>query len=137
VRIVSAIAGSAVFVSILGCGFLEGPPISQQVVDKVASDLCGLGHPNADFVSAEITGWQQGSATVQTHDRYVDIDVQYQRKKSPTPNTMSLRIYLEDAHPCRVSLDVLADDGPNPVLLDNGLASDLVGAEFCDAMSPT
>lgn len=124
------------FLALIACSLLQGPPISQRVIDKVAGDLCGLGHPNATFVSAEMTGWQQGSYTVKTHDRYVDIDVKYQRKKSPTPNTMTLRIYVDSPAPCKISLDVLADDGPKPMMLDNGLASELVGQQICDAMVP-
>lgn len=116
------------------CAFLEGPPISQAVVDTVAEELCNLGHPNATFVSSEMTGWQQGSLTTKTHDRFVDIDVKYRRKKEDHDDTMSVRLYMENVTPCRVTMDVLSDTGKNPVMLDNALASGVVGKAICDNM---
>jgi hypothetical protein len=111
------------------------PPIQQAVVDKVASDLCGLGHPNGTFVSGEITDWSRGELSDKAHDRYVDVAIRYDRPNDPG-HTMNVRLYLDKIKPCKVSIDVLDDDGPNPVLLDNGLASEAVGQAVCDAMTP-
>lgn len=118
------------------CSFLQGPPIPQPVVDQVGSELSGLGHPRAEFESATIVGWQRGSMTTTTHDRFVDIDVRYKRKKEDHADSMVLRLYLESPVPCKVTIDVLSDTGPNPVLLDNAVASNVVGQAICDAMGP-
>ncbi len=120
------------FAALAACSFLQGPPISQAVVNSIAEELCSLGHPNATFVSSEMTGWQSGSMTTKTHDRYVDIDVKYRRKKEDHDDTMTVRLYMENPAPCRVSMDVLEDTGKNPVLLDNALASGAVGKAVCD-----
>lgn len=125
-----------ILLSLVACGLLAGPPIPQAVVDKVAVELSGIGHPQADFVSSQLVGWQQGSATTTTHDRFVDIDIAYQRKRQGAPDNMIVRLYLESVDPCRVSVDVLSDTGPNPVLLDNALASAVVGDAVCDAFKP-
>ena len=121
------------FVMLLAaCSFLQGPPISEVVVNSVAEELCNLGHPNATFVSSTMTGWQRGSLTTTTHDRFVDIDVKYRRKKEDHDDVMSVRLYMENPAPCRVTMDVLSDTGKNPVLLDNSLASGAVGKAVCD-----
>lgn len=121
-------------VVLVACNFLAGPPIPQPVVDKIGGELSGLGHPNADFVEAKITGWQATGGGTVSHNRYVDVDITYQRKKETGRDVMTVRLYLESVAPCRVSTDVLDDTGPKPVLLDNGLASKAVGDAICDAM---
>lgn len=118
----------------LGCGM--GQPIPQRAVDLVSEDLAALAHPHASFVSATTTGWSKGSATTKTHDRYVDVEIVYQRKAQADPNTMTVRIYLENVDPCRVSLDVVADDGPTPLMLDNAISSAVVGDKICGAITP-
>jgi hypothetical protein len=118
------------------CSFLQGPPIDEVVVNQIAGELCSLGHPNATFVSSQMTGWQQGSISTKTHDRYVDIDVKYRRKKEDHDDIMSVRLYLENVNPCRVSMDVLNDTGKTPVMLDNALASGVIGQAICDSMTP-
>ena len=63
---------------------------------------------------------------------FVDIDVKYRRKKEDHDDVMSVRLYMENPAPCRVTMDVLSDTGKNPVLLDNSLASGAVGKAVCD-----
>lgn len=114
------------------------PPIPQVVVTEVAESLCQLGHPNAAFLDAEIVNSARGTLSKSTHDRYVDVAIRYQRNKKsdPNPHTMTVRMYLESVDPCKVSLDVLSDTGPTPVLLDNSLASAAVGQKVCSSMTP-
>lgn len=120
--------------ALLGCSLLNGPPIPQVVVDKVAGDLCAVGHPKATFVAAHIVNWRNEGGTEKTHDRYVDIAVDYQRKKEKLPNQMTLRLYLITPYPCNVGVDVLEDNGPKAVLLDNAVTSEIAGQAICDAM---
>jgi hypothetical protein len=115
----------------VACG---GPPIPQAVVEEIASSLSGIAHPNGTYVSAEVTGWSKGSLNTKTHDRYVDVAIRYD--KGDEPHTMDVRLYVENLEPCRISIDVLQDDGPKPILLDNALSSAAVGNEICKAMTP-
>jgi hypothetical protein len=121
--------------ALLACA---SPPIPQPVVDQVAESLCSLGHPNATFKSGTIVNSERGTFSQGTHDRYVDVDMVYVRSKKSDAgeHTMCVRLYLESVHPCRVSMDVLSDDGPSPWLLDNGVASDVVGEKICSYMAP-
>ncbi len=109
------------------------PPIPQAVVDEVAVSLCRIGHPSAAFVGAKIVNSSRGTFSNSAHDRYIDIAVDYQRTKkgAVTDDTMLLRMYLESTVPCKVSLDVLSDTGPKPVMLDNGVVSAAVGQKVC------
>jgi hypothetical protein len=123
---------------VLGLFACSSPPIPQAVVDEVAASLSALGHPNASFEGAEVVNSSRGTFSSSAHDRYVDVAITYRRakKSDAAPHTMTVRIYLESVQPCRVSLDVLADDGPTPVLLDNGLASAAIGEKICASMAP-
>ncbi len=109
-----------------------GPPVPSGIVDDVAPKLCALGHPAARFQAASASSWSNGDMAA--HQRYVDIAVHYTKGDKPDVKTMTVRVYVEQENPCKISLDVLSDDGPAPVLLDNGLASPGFGEKICKAM---
>ena len=123
-----------ILLTLVACNLLAGPPIPQVAVDQIASELAGVGHPNSTFLSGEITDWRAVPKEEKSADRWIDVDIRYQRPKEATPDTMKVRLYLVSAVPCKVKSDVIADTGPTPVLLDNGLVSKAVGRAICDAM---
>jgi hypothetical protein len=108
-------------------------PIPTDAVLAAAEPLANLGHPNGTYTGAAIAGASGGSwLGGGSHDRYVDMDVFYDRKGRS--HTMRVRFYVHETDPCRITTDVLSDDGPQPILLDNGLASQEVGKELCRAL---
>jgi len=46
-----------------------------------------------------------------------------------------VRLHIDSINPCEVRAEVLTDSGPSPVLLDNLIASPLVGGQVCDSFS--
>ena len=128
----SARLGCALLV-LAGCNQLFSP-IPTEAVLGAAEPLANLGHPNGTYTGAEIAGVNGGSLFGGgTHDKYVDLDVFYDRKGKS--HTMRVRFYVHETEPCNITTDVLSDDGPPPILLDNGLASQEVGKELCRALS--
>jgi hypothetical protein len=121
-------------VGVVGLGFAVAcgtffSPLPPQAVLAAAEPLCALGHPMAQFVRGEIVGSSSGGCGGGTHDRYVDLDVFYDRRGEE--GRMRVRIYLHEVDPCRITTQVLEDTGPPPLLLDNGVASQAVGEELC------
>jgi len=113
----------------VGCSTFFSP-LPPDAVMAAAEPLCGLAHPMATFVDAKIAGSSPGScAGSGSHDRYVDLDVVYAR--SGKEDKMRVRIYLLQEEPCQITTEVLEDTGPPPLLLDNGIASRVVGEEMC------
>lgn len=110
---------------IVGCG----PPIHKDAVRTIADDLSRLGHPFGRFEEVEITDWRRGKAV--KDKRYVDMEVRYVRGMRPEPNTMRVRVYQQSVSPCKITVDVLSDDGPDPLLLDNKLAANAMGDKLC------
>lgn len=108
-----------------GCG----PPVSKDVLVGVSDELARVGHPFGTFRSVEVVDWKRGDP--ETRRRWADVEVRYVRGIRPEPNTMLVRVYQESVAPCRIALDVLSDDGPDPFLLDNPTASDLIGRRLC------
>ena len=106
-----------------------GPPIRNDAVRGVSDDLARVGHPFGRFEAVDITGFKRGNAV--KHKRYVDLEIRYVRGLRPEPNTMAVRVYQESVSPCKISVDVLSDDGPDPFLLDNKLASNAFGDAIC------
>jgi hypothetical protein len=106
-----------------------GPPVHRHALRDISDDLSELGHPFGKYQDIEIVDWKRGKA--EAGKRYVDVAVRYTRGLRPYDNTMLVRIYRESVEPCRISVDVLSDDGPNPWTLDNKLASRLMGNELC------
>ncbi len=91
--------------------------------------MAALGHPGGTYTRTEVAGVHQGSGS---HERYVDLDVHYDRKG--VAHVMRVRIYVHDTHPCRVTTDVLEDSGPPAILLDNVLSSEAMGQAICEAL---
>jgi hypothetical protein len=131
------LGGEMLWTLLLGCdavrGLLAGPPpVPVAVIEEIAPALSSLGHPQADFVDVTVEAWSSGEAS--EHHRWVDAAIRYARPNRPEPNTMVVRVYLEQTEPCRASVDVLRDDGPAPVLLDNGFAAGVFGEEVCEVL---
>lgn len=116
-----------------GCASLFSP-LPSEVVLAAAEPIFDLGHPMATFGRAEIVGSSSGSLFGGgSHDRYVDVDVHYAKKTDA--HTMRIRFYVHDTQPCHITVDVLQDTGPPPILLDNAVSSKAVGDEMCRAMA--
>lgn len=123
----------ALLLALTGCATWFSP-IPTEAVLAAAEPLSNLGHPGGTYTGAEIAGVNGGSLFGgSTHDRYVDLDVFYDRKGKS--HTMRVRVYVHETDPCHITTDVLTDDGPPPILLDNGLASKEVGRELCQALT--
>ena len=114
--------------SLLAC--FEGPPVPAEIVEEVAPSLSALGHPQATYQDVEVVNFSTGSP--EGGQRYVDLNIRYLRPGRPAPNAMLVRLYEQSLTPCKISIDVLSDDGPAPILLDNGLASSAIGTELCE-----
>lgn len=112
----------------VGCG----PPVPKDVLLRISDDLASIGHPFGRFESVDVTDWRRGAP--EDHERYADLEVRYVRGIRPEPNTMWVRVYQESIEPCRIAIDVLSDDGPDPFLLDNEAASDVIGRRLCRAI---
>jgi hypothetical protein len=111
-----------------GCG----PPIPKDVLLGISDDLSAIGHPFGRFDSVEVIDWRNGKP--EDRQRYADVAVRYVRGIRPEPNVMVVRVYEESVLPCKISVDVLSDDGPDPFLLDNRAASNVVGDRLCQAL---
>lgn len=109
-----------------------GPPVKKELLREISDDLAKVGHPFGEFQEVKIVDWRKGNPL--ERKRYVDVEVRYVRGLRPEPNTMLVRLYQESVKPCRIELDVLSDDGPNPWLLDNKLASQAIGRTLCKAV---
>lgn len=118
--------------SAIGCAQLFSP-IPPDAVLAAAEPLCNLGHPMAVYRDARVVGSSAGGCMSSgSHDRYVDLDVDYDRRGKL--HTMRVRFYVHETEPCRITVDVLEDDGPPPILLDNPLSAEAVGVEMCKAL---
>lgn len=128
--------GLAVFGSTLAfalaCAGLDVSPYPDQVFLQGAQKSFALGHPNAEWRSAEITN-REGSKASASHETWVDVDVKYD--KNGMEHHMVLRFYVLGTEPCLMSVDVLSDSGPMPILLDNAVSSEEVGKEMCEAIA--
>jgi hypothetical protein len=107
-------------------------PYPDEVFLQGAQKSFALGHPNADWRSAKVTN-HQGFEGSPTHDTYVDVDVTYD--KAGMEHHMMLRFYVESTEPCIMTVDVLSDTGPMPILLDNAISAEEVGKEMCEAIT--
>ena len=118
----------AALLFLAGCG----PPIPKDLLAGISDDLSAIGHPFGRFESVELIDWRRGKP--EDRQRYADVAVRYVRGIRPEANVMVVRVYQESILPCRITVDVLSDDGPNPVLLDNRAASNVVGDRLCRAI---
>lgn len=106
-----------------------GTGLPNAVFLEAAEPITELGHPQSRFLRAEVVGRRSGAADF---ERYVDVDSHYRRKKTGSEHLLKLRFYVHDLDPCRISLSVLSDTGPPPVLLDNAIAKDAIAERMCD-----
>lgn len=126
----------------LGLGLLLGSLascgdalLSDEIAAELGQRLCAVGHPNATCARGRRIGSSSGGCgNRDKRDRWVDIAVPYTRRDAP--HEMVVRVRLKSVSPCRVAVDVQADDGPNPVLLDNPVTSKLVGDALCRHVEP-
>lgn len=119
--------------AVLVAGCQLSVPIPQGAVDEVAQEVSRVGHPAAKYIDASVvsasTGWFNQA-------RSVDIAINYKPVLSKETRTMTVRFYVESIQPCEVRSEVLSDTGPKPVLLDNQIASPLIGGRVCQMFSP-
>lgn len=120
-----------------GCGGLTvtAPSVAinipQGKLDSIARDVASVGHPVAEYVGSTMVG---GSAGLLGGQRYVDVDIRYKPALSKQERTMRVRFNVTATEPCEVTTQVLEDDGPPPVMLDNRVASSAVGEMVCEAL---
>ena len=111
----------------------NGPVLPDRAVAQLGAQMCALGHPNAQCGDGRNVGESHGPFTLdKTKERWIDVAVPYKRKGKD--HTMVVRIHVKDFVPCSVSTNVISDDGPNPILLDNPLSSKLVGDAICNEL---
>lgn len=122
---------------VVGCNLVRETvypiPIPRRAIEEVAPMLSDLGHPQGSFASVRVLSWSSGKP--EDHERWVDVAIGYTRAEGRENHVMKVRLYVEREHPCRISSDVLEDNGPEPILLDNSIGSAAVGAVLCDALS--
>ena len=99
-------------------------------LQSIAKDVSSVGHPLAKFKDArlaDVTGVVRTPPTL-------DIAIDYQPPMTKHIRTMVVRFTVTDLEKCDVRTTVVSDDGPPPILLDNGIASPLVGQAVCEAL---
>lgn len=107
-------------------------PIQSKSMNKLAEDVCAIGHPTATYKSAKIVKYSPRFFG----ERYLDIAILYKGMLSSTPHTLTVRFTVESIKPCSVRTTVLGDDGAIwPVLLDNNMVSPMIGEYICDSFS--
>ncbi|MCB9759801.1 MAG: hypothetical protein H6739_08150 [Alphaproteobacteria bacterium] len=109
--------------------------VPQGKLDQIARDVASVGHPLGKFRSASLVGGSAGGCMSDGGGRYVDVDIKYVPMVGNNERTMRVRFHVKSTDPCEVTTEVLSDDGPKPVLLDNELASPAVGQMVCDVLS--
>ena len=115
--------------SLLACQITV--PIPEGELDRIAEEVCKIGHPGGTYRSASVVGASSG---LLGGERYVDVAVAYSPLLGNAEKTMTVRFLIDNLDPCEVRTDVLSDTGPAPILLDNQVASPLVGQMVCDAL---
>ena len=96
---------------------------------ELATEVCKIGHPGGSYIDAEIVGASTG---LLGGDQSLDVAVKYSPLIGKKEHTMTVRFLIDSIDPCEVRTEVLSDTGPAPVLLDNQIASPLVGQMVCD-----
>ena len=106
------------------------PLLTDTVAAELGERLCTMAHPKASCGRGYRKGWAGGGCQNRDRkDRWMDIGVPYRRQD--VDHELVVRVRLKNLHPCRAVVDVLSDDGPHPVLLDNPVAAALVGDALC------
>jgi len=122
---------NAPLVALLAAGCQLSITIPDGKLQDVAKETCTVGHPTATFEGARVVGFSTGWFT---DDQSVDVAVDYHGVMAKKTKTMTVRFHVDSLDPCTVHTEVLSDTGANPpVLLDNWVASPLVGEDVCTA----
>ena len=106
-------------------------PIPEGQLNQIAEEVCHIGHPGGSYISTSLVGASTGLFGGQ---RSIDIAVIYSPLIGNKERTMTVRFLIDSFDPCEVRTEVLSDTGPRPILLDNQIASPLVGQMVCDAL---
>lgn len=107
-------------------------PLPSKSMNKLAEDVCAVGHPTATYKSAKIIKYSPRFMG----ERYMDVAIVYQGLLSSMPHTMTVRFTVESLKPCSVRTTVLGDDGAIwPLLLDNNVVSPIIGDYICESLS--
>ena len=107
-------------------------PLPSDSLNSLAEEVCLVGHPTASFKAAKIVKYSPKIAG----ERSIDLEIIYKGILSSTPHAMTVRFTVESLKPCSVRTTVLGDDGAIwPVLLDNNIASPMIGSYICDSLS--
>jgi hypothetical protein len=118
------------FLTLIGC---SEALLSEPVSANLGKQLCQLGHPKATCGEGTRHDWAGGGLVNKSKkDRWLDIAVPYTRKT--VEHMMVVRVRVKKVSPCRVAVNVQSDSGPNPVLLDNGVTSRIVGEVVCSKL---
>lgn len=106
-------------------------PIPEGELDEIAREVSKVGHPAARYEGARLA--KLATAT-DSRPAYVDIEIDYVAVLAKKTQTMTVRFEVQSLDPCKVRTDVVGDTGKTrPVLLDNAVASPLVGQRICAA----
>lgn len=117
----------SVFLALVGCG---DTLLDNQAVRSLGNQMCGIAHPKAECGEGRVAGRSHGPLSLsKSKERWIDITVPYTRKDKE--HEMTVRVNVKEVVPCKVTTNVIADDGPNPILLDNAVSSKLVGDAIC------
>ncbi|MEL6343353.1 MAG: hypothetical protein AAFV53_09460 [Myxococcota bacterium] len=103
-------------------------PIPAGTVDEIAREVSQIGHPAGKYVDSRVVGVSSGWFSAA---RSLDIAIDY-KPAIGSQKEMKVRFYIDSISPCEVRTEVLSDTGPTPLLLDNQIASPLVGQMVCD-----
>ncbi|MEC8378977.1 MAG: hypothetical protein VXZ96_01565 [Myxococcota bacterium] len=107
-------------------------PLPSESLNALAEEVCLVGHPTATFKAAKIVKYSPKI----TGERSIDLEIIYRGILSSTPHAMTVRFTVESLKPCSVRTTVLGDDGAIwPVLLDNSIASPMIGSYICESLS--
>lgn len=116
----------------VACGSLLSP-LPPEAVLAAAEPLAALGHPGGTYRDAAIAGSSGLACPGGDSPRWVDADIRYDRKG--VTETMRVRFWVHSLEPCNITVDVLTDSGPPPILLDNALSSKAAGQEMCAGLT--
>ncbi len=106
-------------------------PIPEGRVDALAEEISGIGHPLGRYSSARVIGFSTG---LLGGARSVDVAITYRPALHSQDKELQVRLLVDSIDPCKVRTEVLSDSGPAPLLLDNQIASPLVGGIVCEAL---
>ena len=122
-------SGSMMLLTLLSACHLT-VPIPQGQLEEIAEEVCKIGHPGGKYIDAEVVAASPGLFGGQ---RSLDVAINYDPLVGKQ-KTMTVRLLIDSIDPCEVRTEVLSDTGPAPILLDNQVASPIVGQMVCDSL---